>query len=101
MEPRWWAWALSAVVGYLLVWSTRRSIGGHGLTWPGNATPYVDMPYHFALLGELKHHMPPTVPMVLGERLSYDWYVYAEMAATSWVTGIEPQTLLYRLPRCP
>ncbi|MCA2224402.1 hypothetical protein [Nonomuraea aurantiaca] len=99
--PLWCAWALAAVVGYLVVWSTLSFYGGHGLTWPGNATPYVDMPYHLALLGELKHHMPPTVPTVLGEPLSYHWYVYAEMAATSWVTGIEPQTLLYRLSMLP
>ncbi|MEV6151247.1 hypothetical protein AB0L53_12985 [Nonomuraea sp. NPDC052129] len=99
--PLWCAWALAAVVCYLVVWSTLSFYGGHGLTWPGNATPYVDMPYHLALLGELKHHMPPTVPTVLGEPLSYHWYVYAEMAATSWVTGIEPQTLLYRLSMLP
>ncbi|MEU8145254.1 hypothetical protein [Nonomuraea sp. NPDC048901] len=99
--PLWCAWVLAAVVCYLVVWSTLSFYGGHGLTWPGNATPYVDMPYHLALLGELKHHMPPTVPTVLGEPLSYHWYVYVEMAATSWVTGIEPQTLLYRLSMLP
>ncbi|MEV0350343.1 hypothetical protein AB0H88_31570 [Nonomuraea sp. NPDC050680] len=99
--PLWCAWALAGVVCYLVVWSTLSFYGGHGLTWPGNATPYVDMPYHLALLGELKHHMPPTVPTVLGEPLSYHWYVYAEMAATSWVTGIEAQTLLYRLSMLP
>ncbi|MEV1245895.1 hypothetical protein [Nonomuraea sp. NPDC049750] len=99
--PLWCAWALAGVVCYLVVWSTLSFYGGHGLTWPGNATPYVDMPYHLALLGELKHHMPPTVPTVLAEPLSYHWYVYAEMAATSWVTGIEPQTLLYRLSMLP
>ncbi|MFG1964011.1 hypothetical protein [Nonomuraea sp. NPDC049028] len=99
--PLWCAWALAGVVCYLVVWSTLSFYGGHGLTWPGNSTPYVDMPYHLALLGELKHHMPPTVPTVLGEPLSYHWYVYVEMAATSWVTGIEPQTLLYRLSMLP
>ncbi|MFD1542390.1 hypothetical protein [Nonomuraea guangzhouensis] len=99
--PLWCAWAVAAVICYLLVWSARSFYAGHGLTWPGNATPYVDMHYHLALLGELKHHMPPTLPTVLGEPLTYHWYVYAEMAATSWVTGIEPQTLLYRLSMLP
>ncbi|MET8004875.1 hypothetical protein [Nonomuraea glycinis] len=99
--PVGWAWAMSAVVGYLLVWSAQQFYRVHGLAWPGNAAPYVDMSYHLALLGEIKHHVPPTFPMVLGERLSYHWFVYAEMAATSWVTGIEPQTLLYRLTALP
>jgi len=99
--PLWWAWAMSGIVGYLVAWSARQFFPVHGLTWPGYAAPYVDMPYHLALLGELKHHVPPTFPAVLGERLSYHWFVYAEMAATSWVTGIEPQTLLYRLSALP
>ncbi|MEU0567753.1 hypothetical protein ABZ297_20515 [Nonomuraea sp. NPDC005983] len=99
--PGWWAWGMSAVVGYLVAWSALVFYRVHGLTWPGNAAPYVDMPYHLALLGEVKHHVPPTLPVVLGERLAYHWFVYAEMSATSWVTGIEPQTLLYRLSALP
>ncbi|MEU6793398.1 hypothetical protein ABZ907_17005 [Nonomuraea wenchangensis] len=62
---------------------------------------YVDMPYHLALLGEVKRQVPPTFPSVLGEPLPYHWFVYAEMAATSWVTGIEPVTLVYRLSTLP
>ncbi|MEV4220277.1 hypothetical protein [Nonomuraea sp. NPDC049725] len=99
--PLWWAWAMSGVVGYLLAWSARQFYAVHGLTWPGNAGPYVDMHYHLALLGEVRHHVPPQFPSVLGEPLSYHWFVYAEMAATSWLTGIEPQTLLYRLSVLP
>ncbi|MFC4111802.1 hypothetical protein [Nonomuraea zeae] len=93
--PAWCAWALAGVVAYLITWSTlflyRLPIGA----------AYVDMPYHLALVGEVKNHVPPTLPSVLGERLSYHWFVYAEMAATSWVTGIEPVTLVYRLATLP
>ncbi|WP_344216800.1 hypothetical protein [Nonomuraea bangladeshensis] len=59
------------------------------------------MPYHLALLGEVKRQVPPTFPSVLGEALPYHWFVYAEMAATSWVTGIEPVRLVYRLSTLP
>ncbi|MET7332448.1 hypothetical protein [Nonomuraea sp. NPDC005650] len=93
--PVWCAWALAAVVAYLIAWSAlhlyRVPISG----------AYVDLPYHLALVGEVKHHVPPTLPSVLGERLSYHWFVYAELAATSWVTGIEPVTLVYRLATLP
>ena len=34
--------------------------------------------------------MPPQVPWVAGEPLQYHWYGYLHLAATSWVTGIEP-----------
>jgi hypothetical protein len=59
------------------------------------------MPHHLALAGELKHHVPPAVPWVTGEPLAYHWFVYADVAATSWVTGIEVQTLIYRLSVLP
>ncbi|MFI6733610.1 hypothetical protein ACIBI9_11840 [Nonomuraea sp. NPDC050451] len=93
--PAWCAWALAAVVAYLIAWSTLHLYG------VPVAAAYVDLPYHLALVGEVKHHVPPTLPSVLGERLSYHWFVYAELAATSWVTGIEPVTLVYRLATLP
>ncbi|WP_188191013.1 hypothetical protein [Nonomuraea sp. SYSU D8015] len=93
--PGWCAWVLAGVVGYLITWSAL-SLYRVPIT-----SAYVDMPYHLALVGEAKHHMPPTLPSVLGERLSYHWFVYADMAATSWVTGIEPVTLVYRLSTLP
>ncbi|TMR89320.1 hypothetical protein, partial [Nonomuraea basaltis] len=93
--PGWCAWALAGVAGYLITWSTLT------LYRVPVASAYVDMPYHLALVGEVKHHLPPTLPSVLGERLSYHWFVYADLAATSWVTGIEPVTLVYRLSTLP
>ncbi|MFC7649832.1 hypothetical protein ACFQX6_62985 [Streptosporangium lutulentum] len=59
------------------------------------------MPFHLALIGEVKHHMPPMVPMVSGEPLLYHWFVYAHFAASSWITGIEPLILLFRLGMLP
>ncbi|TYB47596.1 hypothetical protein FXF51_57810, partial [Nonomuraea sp. PA05] len=93
--PPWCAWGLGGVVAFLVVWSTLFQY-----RVPVEAG-YVDMPYHLALVGEVKHHFPPTMPAVLGEPLVYHWFVYAEMAATSWVTGIEPVTLVYRLSMLP
>jgi hypothetical protein len=95
------AWSLAVLVGIGVVWAATLFYRDHGLRWPANGTPYVDMPYHLSLVGELRHHMPPTVPQVLGEPLSYHWFVYADLAATSWATGIEPQLLLHRLAMLP
>jgi hypothetical protein len=95
------AWALAlvatAAVGYL-------ALGGFAsspLTGPGAATPYSDLPFHLALIGELKHHMPPATPYVSGEPLYYHWFVHAHVAATSWVTGVEPLVLLTRTELAP
>ncbi|MFG1971054.1 hypothetical protein ACGFJC_17180 [Nonomuraea fuscirosea] len=93
--PGWCAWVLAGIVAYLVGWS---ALFLYRVPVPA---AYVDMPYHLALVGEAKHHFPLTVPSVLGEKLSYHWFVYAEMAATSWVTGIEPLTLVYRLSTLP
>ncbi|WP_043623669.1 hypothetical protein [Nonomuraea candida] len=93
--PAWCAWALAGIVAVLLAWGALHVYG------VPIAAAYVDLPYHLALVGEVRHHVPPTMPAVLGEPLSYHWFVYAELAATSWVTGIEPATLLYRLSMLP
>jgi hypothetical protein len=97
--PTWWSWSLAAMLGYLLVFSAGTFFAQHQIA--GNDTPYVDMPYHLALIGELRHHVPPAVPYVTGVPLAYHWFFYAEAAATSWATGIGPVALLYRLSGLP
>src|SRR6185369_17873582 len=94
------AWALSGALGVVVFWSCK-FFRGYGLSWPSYAAPDTDAPFHLALLGGAKHHMPMSSPWVSGEPLLYHWFVYAEMAATSWVTGIEPRLLLLRLSLLP
>nr|BFE86342.1 hypothetical protein GCM10020093_089430 [Planobispora longispora] len=90
-----------AVFAYLLVLGALTFFRSYDITRPGIWAGASDMLYHLALTGELKHHMPPTVPMVSGEPLLYHWFVYAHLAASSWVTGIEPMVLLLRLGTLP
>jgi hypothetical protein len=99
--PLWWSWTLALTMTYLLAMAVVTFFPKHALTWPALATSYVDMPYHMSLIGELKNHMPPTVPTVAGEPLFYHWFVYAHFAASSWITGIEPLVLLFRLGMLP
>ncbi|WP_371784575.1 hypothetical protein [Streptosporangium subroseum] len=99
--PIWWSWSIALAIAYLVAWSARTVFRVTPLTWPGLGTSFRDMPFHLALIGELRHHMPPTMPMVDGEPLFYHWFVYAHMAAASWVTGVEPLMLLLRLSMLP
>ncbi|MFF3442977.1 hypothetical protein [Streptosporangium sp. NPDC002721] len=99
--PAWYSWSLALLVAYVTAWSSFTFFRTTPLTWPGAGTSLFDMPYHLALVGELRHHMPPTVPVVSGEPLLYHWFVYAHLAAASWVTGVEPLVLLFRLGMLP
>ncbi|MEV0968137.1 hypothetical protein [Microtetraspora glauca] len=99
--PRWWSWFLALVVVYLTWWSATSFFDANALTWPRAGASLFDMPYHLGLVGELKHHMPPEEPTVAGEPLLYHWFVYAHLASSSWVTGIEPMVLLFRLAVLP
>ncbi|MFG3442170.1 hypothetical protein ACGF0J_33420 [Nonomuraea sp. NPDC047897] len=99
--PLWWSWSLALTVIYLVVWTAVNFFRTQALTWPALGASFVDMPFHLALVGEVKHHMPPMVPTVAGEPLVYHWFVYAHLAATSWVTGVEPLVLLFRLAVLP
>jgi hypothetical protein len=98
--PALWAWSMVLVIGVLVLRSVRM-FRSHGLGWPVTGPSDADTPFHLALIAEAKQHMPMQAPWVSGEPLVYHWFVYPEMAATSWVTGIDPLTLLVRLTPLP
>lgn len=97
--PAAWSWSLAVLAGFVVLAGALGFYAVHPLS--GDQQPYVDMPYHLALIGELRWHVPPTVPYVAGLPLAYHWFFYAEAAATSWATGIDPLVLLYRLSVLP
>ncbi|GAA0374373.1 hypothetical protein GCM10009530_26100 [Microbispora corallina] len=99
--PLWWSWALALIMIYLVAWGAVSYFALTPLTWPALGTAAPDVPFHLSLIGELKNHVPPTMPMVAGEPLSYHWFVYAHFAASSQITGIEPLILLSRLGVVP
>jgi hypothetical protein len=98
--PVSWSWAMAGIWVMILAWAVK-SFRFHGMRWPGYGSPDIDMPFHLALVGEAKHHLPLMIPWVSGEPLLYHWFVYAQLASTSWVTGIEPMVLLTRLSMLP
>ncbi|GII03250.1 hypothetical protein [Planobispora takensis] len=98
--PVWWSWCIALLVTYLLVWSAT-VFRLYDVARPGIWASDPDLMYHLALIGEVKHHMPPTVPMVAGEPLHYHWFAYAHFASASWLTGIEPLILETRLAILP
>ncbi|NUR31030.1 MAG: hypothetical protein HOV83_35140, partial [Catenulispora sp.] len=99
--PWWWSWLVAAFVLFLVAWSGIAFFRGHGLDWPGDASPYADIPFQQALAAELKHHFPGQIPFVSGEPLHYHYFFHAHLAAASWGTGIELQILLLRLAVLP
>ncbi|MFI7706009.1 hypothetical protein [Nonomuraea sp. NPDC049480] len=99
--PVWWSWCLALMVCYLVAWSAHAYFSLGSLTWPELVNYPDDAPFHLALIGELKQHMPPMSPMVAGEPLFYHWFVYVHYAAASWITGVEPLVLLFRLGTVP
>ncbi|MFC4041560.1 hypothetical protein ACFO1B_24250 [Dactylosporangium siamense] len=100
VPPLLWRWCLTVIAGMTVLWSVK-FYRWYGLRYPYNSTPDTDSTFHLALVGEARHHMPMTVPWITGEPLWYHWFVYPELAASSWVTGIEPQVLLLRLSMLP
>jgi hypothetical protein len=99
--PLAWSWAVAGITLALICWIAWSGFLSHALDGPTAASPYVDMPWHMALAGELKHHFPPKMPYVVGEPLSYHWFVHAHLAASSWTSGLELNVLLYRFYALP
>ncbi|MGI5246018.1 hypothetical protein [Dactylosporangium sp. CA-139066] len=98
--PVWHSWTLAGIALALLFWSTLY-YRHHGFAWPSYGKPDIDLPFHLALVGELKHHMGLVTPWVTSEPIYYHWFAYADMAAASWATGIEPYVLVTRLSMLP
>ena len=92
--PPWF----SVAVALLVVFSTV-SLATHGwsalaLTNQSLRAPYVDEPYHLALVAEFKYHVPADFPYVAGTPLKYHWMVYPFLAMGTWGSGVEPIVLL-------
>ncbi|MFC4038798.1 hypothetical protein ACFO1B_10240 [Dactylosporangium siamense] len=99
--PFWFSAILSGSALVLFLWSAVRFFRTHDVSGPAMLSPDADSPFHLALLGEAKHHLPLASPWLPEQPVLYHWFVYAEMASTSWITGIEPQVLLVRLSPLP
>ncbi|MDG6101891.1 hypothetical protein Daura_37475 [Dactylosporangium aurantiacum] len=98
--PLAWSWTLAVVALIMLAWASKyyRYLGQ---SWPSYGRTDIDLPFHLALTGEFKHHMDLVTPWVTSEGVYYHWFIYADFASTSWVTGIEPWTLISRLSLLP
>jgi hypothetical protein len=101
LDPPWLVLGLATLAAYLLAWVARFAWTLSPLTVAGRSSPYVDRPYHVALITELRHHFPPELSFVDGQPLHYHWFVHAHIAATSWLTGIDTMVLLTRLWMVP
>ncbi len=99
--PGSWAWTVAGLTGLTIVATGLPFFRTHGLTWPGSAAPYIDMTFHLAVAAEVAHHVPPVIPYVAGQPLHTHWFFHVDSAAISNVTGIELQTLIFRLAPLP
>ena len=90
--PAWWSWTLAALVLYVVAFSAETRWLVEPLTPASLRSPYVDEPYHLALIAEFRHHFPPEVPFVAGTPLRYHWLVYPFAAAGSWAAASRPSS---------
>ena len=86
-------WSYAGVVGYLVVWLAAVVWARTSMSrfWPSDE----DETFNLSLVGELRHHFPPQYPFTDAGALTYQWFVHAHMAASTWLTGLEP-LMVYR-----
>ncbi len=92
--PAWWSWGLALILVLVVIQLWHVSWSPEPLNAYTLQHPYVDEPYHLALVGEFRHHFPAQVPFVAGTPLEYHWLVYPFVAAGSWGSGVESIVLL-------
>lgn len=88
-------WLLAGVVAYLAAWIAVRLFTSHPLRSTALVDP--DEMFQLALVGELRHHFPAQYPyMEYPGGLTYQWFVHAHLAASTWATGLPGETLYRR-----
>lgn len=88
-------WALASIACYTSVWLGRMGMAGAPL-FPTGRIGDPDETFHLALIGELRNHFPAVYPYVPHQSLTYQYFVHAHMAASSWVTGLSPVEIYSR-----
>lgn len=96
-----WAWTMAVILVYLILFVAKANWWQSEITQPGLRVISADGAFQLAMVGELRHHVPPQVPWVAGEPMHYHWLFYVHAASTSWITQIEPIVLLRRLSPAP
>lgn len=89
-------WGIAVVVPALVLAADTWRFFDEPLRWRGWAVPYIDLPYHLALVGELSHRWPPEYPQVAGDRLYYHWFAHTWVAHVGSVSGTSLDVLLLR-----
>ena len=91
------SWTVAIAMLYCMGRAMALTFRSTAVTDPHRLAMILDFPFQFALVGLFKNRVALDVPWVDGVGLSYHWYVYPHGAAASWITGIEPETLILRL----
>ncbi|MBO9522249.1 MAG: hypothetical protein J7518_11985 [Nocardioidaceae bacterium] len=95
-EPTWMTWGVTVGIGLLCLWygglTPMNPVGPPNLLWQS-----ADHLFLLSIAGDARNHVPPTTPYVVDERLNYHWFAMVDVAATSWQSGLEMSTLLFRL----
>lgn len=89
-----------AFAGIWLVRSSMRLVAATPLP-PAPSRWYPDLYWHLALVGELLRSVPPQVPQVAGDMLSYHWLSNAHIAAMTLSTGLDTPLVFTRLWMMP
>ncbi len=95
--PARWSWATGGFMAYVSFWMCRQIWTRGPVNTEALRHGYVDEPFHLSLAVSLKQHFPAEIPYVDGTPLKYHWLSHLHVAASSWITGIEPIVLLRAL----
>ncbi|MBO9523804.1 MAG: hypothetical protein J7518_19900 [Nocardioidaceae bacterium] len=95
--PLRWSWTVAGLLGYLVLWFGHNAWGRFPSDRFSLRRPYFDEPYHLSIASSLRHFFPPKITYVDHTPLEYHWVTHAHVAASSWITGIEPVVILRSL----
>jgi len=91
------SWSMALALAYVVLWFTHNVWSVTPVSGLSLQNPYQDEPYQLSLVASLRHFFPAKVLFVDGAPLKYHYLAHLHLAASSWVTGIEPMVILRAL----
>jgi hypothetical protein len=92
-----WSWGVAGVALVMLLWLGQTALDTIPVPLGRPEWYYLDSTYLMSIAAEAKHQFPLHDPNLSSDALYYHYFAYAQMAVSSWISGVDLPVIYFRL----